>query len=469
MNLAQQLAQRIVAVHADNIPAEAMQLARVAVMDTLGVTFAGCKDEAPAKLAEVIDAADVPGHALVFGTATRTRPLDAALLNGVASHVLDFDDTATNFGGHISAVMVPALIAAAESVDLVSASGRDLLVAYVAGYEAGTKIGRAVNPLHSEKGWHPTSTLGIFAVAAACSRLLGLDAEQTATALAISTSLAAGNKSNFGTMTKSLHVGQCARGGLMAALLARKGFTGNREAFTHKQGFFNLFNGAGNFHAERIIDTWNAPLDILDPGTSFKLYPCCYSTHAPVEAALNLVREHGRFEAANIERIESWTAAARLAHTDRADPRTGLEAKFSVQYCVARALIDGKVSLKHFENEAWREPVMRDVLPRVRATPHFDGQFPPDWRFAAEVKVTLKNGKSVSARVEKPLGRTAKNPIPPAQLRAKFEDCAAHVLAPHQVAAVARALDNFESITSIREFTRLLEVQTAPGSQRKSA
>jgi len=466
MNLARQMAERIVAVRSDTIPAEAMHWARISVMDVLGVTFAGCEDAAPAILAEVLDLQNGEGASLVFGTAMRTRPLDAALLNGVASHVLDFDDTATNFGGHISAVMVPALIAAAESVN---AGGRDLLTAYVAGYETGAKIGRAVNPLHSEKGWHPTSTLGIFAVAAACSRLLGLDAEQTATALAISTSLAAGNKANFGTMTKSLHVGQCARGGLMVALLARKGYTGNHEAFTHKQGFFNLFNGAGNYHAERILDTWNAPLDILEPGTSFKLYPCCYSTHSPVEAALNLVRNHGRFEAGDIARVESWTAAARLAHTDRADPQTGLEAKFSVQYCVARALIDGKVSLKHFEDDAWREPAMRELLPRVHAMPHFEGQFPPELSFGAEVNVALKNGKRFSSRVDKPLGRTARNPIPPEQLRAKFEDCAAHVLPPHQVATVARALDNFESIASMRDFTRLLEVERKSGTVRKTA
>jgi 2-methylcitrate dehydratase PrpD len=270
-------------------------------------------------------------------------------------------------------------------------------------------------------------------------------------------------------MTKSLHVGQCARNGLMAVLLARKGFTANADAFAHKQGYFNLFNGTGRFHAERVMETWGAPLDIVEPGASYKLYPCCYSTHSPIEAALNLTREHGVFKADAIERVDSWTAAPRLAHTDRAQPTTGLEAKFSVQYCVARALLDGRVSLKHFDESALREPALQTVLARVHAAPHRDGQFEPGQGFAAEVKVTLKDGRAMSSRVIRPLGRTSANPIPPEQLKAKFADCAAGVLPVAQVSAVADALDRFETLLSVRDFMRLLEVSSAQMAQRKTA
>lgn len=169
------------------------------------------------------------------------------------------------------------------------------------------------------------------------------------------------------------------------------------EAFMHKQGFFNLFSGPGNFDAAQVLDTWGAPLDIVEPGASYKLYPCCYSTHAPIEAALNLVREHGAFDAADVERIDSWTAALRLAHTDRAQPRTGLEAKFSVQYCVALALLNGRVLLQDFEGEAWRAPALQRVLVRVHAAPHLDGQFEPGQDFAAEVKITLRDGRAGAA------------------------------------------------------------------------
>ena len=470
MTLARQLAERIVAMRADNVPQAALDWSRVGVMDTLGVTLAGMAEEAPMKLAEVIGVSasgnGSGGEALVLGTSNRTSCLDAALINGVAAHVLDYDNTAAHMGGHVSAVMVPALLAAAEAFNC---SGADVLLAHTAGYETGSQIGRAINPLHSEKGWHPTATIGVFAVAAACARLLNLTVEQTETALALATSLAAGNKANFGTMTKSLHVGQCARGGLMAALLARKGFTANADAFAHKQGYFNLFSGAGNFHAERVLETWGAPLDILEPGASYKLYPCCYSTHAPIEAALNLVREHGPFNADDIERVDSWTAAPRLAHTDRAQPKSGLEAKFSVQYCVARAVLSGRVLLQDFEDDAWRAPAVQSLLARVHAAPHLEGQFAPGSGFAAEVKITFKNGRSVSARVMRPLGRTAANPIPPALLKAKFEDCAATVLPSQQVMAVSKALDQFEQVASVRAFMRLLECAPAQQAARKSA
>ena len=466
MTLARQMAERIVAMRSDNLPPAAIDWSKIGVMDTLGVALAGVREEAPATLAAVLGLQTTGGEALVLGTALRVSALDAALLNGVAAHVLDYDNTAANMGGHVSAVMVPALLAAAEAFDC---SGMDVLVAHTAGYECGSQIGRAVHPFHTETGWHPTATVGVFAVAAACARLLNLSVEQTETALTLSTSLAAGNKANFGTMTKSLHVGQCARSGLMAALLARKGFTANADAFAHKQGYFKLFNGDGNFHPERVLETWGAPLDIIEPGASYKLYPCCYSTHSPIEAALNLVRDHGPFKADDIARVDSWTAPARLAHTDRAQPGTPLEAKFSVQYCVARAVLSGRVLLQDFDVAAFREPAVQRLLARVYAAPHLDGQFAPRNGFAAEVKITLNDGRTFTARVLRPLGRTASNPIPPAQLKAKFEDCAGSVLAPAQVTALSHALDHFDTVASVRDFMHLLEAPAQPAAHAKVA
>ena len=466
MTLAQQIAERVVAMRADNLPQAALDWSRVGVMDTLGCTLAGVAEDAPSKLAEVIGVNITGGESLVLGTASRTSALDAALMNGVAAHVLDYDNGGAHMGGHASAVMVPALLAAAEAFDC---SGQDVLVAHAAGFETGSQLGRAVHPMHYESGWHPTSTVGVFAVAAACSRLLNLTAEQTATALAISTSLAAGTKANFGTMVKSLHVGQCARGGLMAALLARKGYTANADAFDHKQGYFNLFNGPGKFHADKVLEGWGAPLDIIEPGAAYKLYPCCYSTHAAVEAALNLVREHGPFKADEIERVNSYTHAQRLPHTDRPQPKTALEAKFSVQYCVARAVLDGHVLMQDFDPQAFNQPGMQALLTRVHATPHLDGQFEAGQMMAAEVKITFKNGRTIASRVLAPLGRTSANPIPPALLKTKFEDCAASVLPVAQVRQLSQALEQFDTLTSVRAFMRLLEAPASPQLQRKTA
>lgn len=184
-----------------------------------------------------------------------------------------------------------------------------------------------------------------------------------------------------------------------------------------------------------------------------------------MEAALNLVREHGPFKADDIARVDSWTAPQRLAHTDRPQPATGLEAKFSVQYCVGRALLDGSVLLGHFDERALHEPAMQAMLARVHATPHLAGQFEPGQLTAAEVKVTLRDGRSMASRVLQPLGRTAENPLPPQRLKAKFEDCAATLLPAAQVKRLSQALDQFETVTSVRDFMRLLETP-APAQRR---
>jgi 2-methylcitrate dehydratase PrpD len=356
-------------------------------------------------------------------------------------------------GGHVSAVMVPALIAAAEAYGV---NGRDLLLAHAAGYEVGAAIGRCVNPRHSEKGWHPTATLGVFAVTAACARLLRLTAEQTETALALATSFAAGTKANFGTMTKPLHAGQCARGGLFAALLARRGFTANPAAFEHKQGFFRVFSGSDPYDAGRALEGWGE-WEIVNPGASYKLYPCCYSTHSAIEATLNLVRRHGPFDPGVVARVDSRTHARALAHTDRPDPDSPLAAKFSVQYCVARALLDGRVVLDHFEGDAHRAPAVQALLKRVHAAPYTGQLFAADDPFDAEVSVTLTDGRSFSEKVDRPLGRTSANAIADEHMKAKFADCASRILSPGAAAAVCRAVEALEECGSVRELTRLLE------------
>ncbi len=458
MGIAKILSERIAATRYDDLPSQAIYWCKVAVMDTVGVALAGSREAAPNILREVLVPSN--GPCLIFGTHQRVPCLDAAHINGTAAHALDFDNTAAHFAGHISAVMVPALLAAGEAFN---SSGRDLLLAHAVGYEAGCRIGRGVNVdlYHSEKGWHPTSTLGVFAVAAACARLLGLNAAQTETALAIATSLAAGIKANFGTMTKPLHVGECARGGLMAVLLARKGFTANIDAFEHKQGFFNLFNGPGNFDPALVNASWGQPFDVVSPGASYKQYPCCYSTHAAIEAALTLVREHGVFDAQAIAKIETWTPEFGLSYTNRPDPQSDLDAKFSVQYCAVKALLSGKVVLEDFENHAYRDAPVQSVLPRVRSEKYTGKMFDPADPFDAELQLTLSDGRTLFAKVDRPLGRTSEIPIPYERLQAKFENCAGRVLSLDAVARALQLIDFIDKNVTVREFVQVLATTSA--------
>jgi 2-methylcitrate dehydratase PrpD len=286
MTIANELARRVSVFRYDGLPAAAVEWAKTGILDTVGVTLAGSLEPC-ARIA--LRVCTGTGPALVFGSAQRLSVADAALVNGTASHALDFDDCSNTLGGHPSVPILPGLFALA---DATAVNGRDFIAAYVAGFETETRIARAVNFHHYDKGWHPTATLGVFGATAAASRLLELTEDQIATALAIAASFSSGLKANFGTMTKPLHVGHCARNGVMAAMLAREGMTAGHDAFEHRQGFFNVFNGSGNYDADAVLRDWAAPLDIVTPGIAIKSYPCCGSTHPAIDAMLDLVRAH---------------------------------------------------------------------------------------------------------------------------------------------------------------------------------
>jgi 2-methylcitrate dehydratase PrpD len=449
MTIAEELARRIGAIAFGGLPPEAVAWAKVGILDTVGVTLAGCGASSTRIVSRI--AAHAAGPALLFGTKRCVAPLDAALINGTAAHALDFDDCSNSMGGHPSAPVLPALFALAATRKV---SGRDFLAAYVAGFETETRIARGVNFHHYEKGWHPTATLGTFGSAAASSHLLGLDVRRTATALALSASLASGIKANFGTMTKPLHVGHAARNGLMAALLAADGFTATEEAFEHAQGFFLVFNGAGNFSAEAVLADWASPLDILKPGIAIKQYPCCGSTHPAVDAMLALVDEHALTPAV-VERVDAWTHPRRLAHTNRPDPKGPLDAKFSVQYCLARALMHGRIMLEHFEADAHKDAGVQALLPRIHAAPHPDMSMASTDHFGGEVHVQTQDGRRLSAKVDRPLGRGPEHPLPRPRLEAKFLDCAGRAL---DFAAATRALQMIEAFDALESVGDLVTV-----------
>jgi 2-methylcitrate dehydratase PrpD len=460
MQLAQELARRSAALRFENLPADAVHWAKIGILDTVGVTLAGCGEPCAQMVRKLVGNG---GASLMFGTAERTGALDAALANGVAAHALDFDDMNNTLGGHPSAPILPALFALADERPV---SGRAFIAAFVAGFETECKIGSGVHFHHYTKGWHPTATLGVFGTAAAAANLMRLDADRTAIALAIAASLAAGIKANFGTMTKPLHVGHCARSGLFAALLAEQGFTANPGVFEHNQGFLDVFNGPGTYDVARILAHWGDPFDIVAPGIAVKQYPCCGSTHPALDVMLDLVRRHD-LKPANVARIDAWTHARRLEHTNRPDPQSGLQAKFSVQYCLARALTDRAIRIEHFEGDAWGEPAVRAVLPRVHAAAYTAAQFPEDKHYGAEVKVTTTDGKAVSGKVDEAAGRTSDNPISRDRLREKFDNCVARALPRSRGGALADMIERLDTVSDMRSFSALVDL--APAQQRASA
>jgi 2-methylcitrate dehydratase PrpD len=456
MSFATELSNKINELQYNTLPADAVHWAKVGILDTVGVTIAGAAEDATRIVLGVSGSSS--GPSLVFGHARRIGALDAALVNGTASHALDFDDCNNTLGGHPSVPILPALFALADET---GATGRDFIAAYVAGFETECKLSMVVNFHQYTKGWHPTTTIGVFGSAAACAHLLKLSVEKTATALSIAASLAAGVKSNFGTMTKPLHVGHCARSGLFAALLARDGFTAGATAFEHKQGYFEVFNGAGNYDATKAIPAWAKPLDITRPGIAIKSYPCCGSTHPAIDCMLELVQKHN-LKPEQVARIDSWTHSRRLEHTNRPDPQSSLDAKFSVQYTLARALKDRTVKLEHFEGDNWKDPATRTILPKIHVATYTTEQFPADNHFGAEVKVTLTDGRVVSTKTDQALGRSVDKPLPPDMLKAKFDNCAARALSTDNVARLYAAIQDFENAKDVREIAALAAGKGGP-------
>ena len=460
MTILEGIAERIAAINYAGLPPLAVEWAKMAILDTVGVTLAGAGEPCAQIVGRVLGSGG--GECLIFGSDRRAAPLDAALINGTAAHALDFDDVSNSLGGHPSAPILPALFALGETLDC---DGRAFIAAYVAGFETETRIARGVHFHHYEKGWHPTATLGVFGATAACCHLLGLDRERTAQALAIAASLASGIKANFGTMTKPLHVGHTARNGLFAAQLAREGFTANPAALEHKQGFLLVFNGAGNFDAEAILKDWGQPYDIVQPGLAVKQHPCCGSTHPAIDAMLLLRHEHN-IAPERVARVDSWTHPRRLAHTDRPDPQSGLDAKFSVQYCLARALLGGRIVLEDFEGEAFRDAQARTLMRRIHAAPHPEMAAAGGEHLGAEVRVTFDDGRTIAQRVGSALGRGPDNRLPPDALTGKFANCAARALPPAQVEQLQRNLMRLDEASSLRAVVAGIATQ-AERSQRR--
>ncbi len=459
MTLLEQIAEKIAAINYDELPEAAIGAAKTAVLDTVGVTLAGAGEPCAQIVMRTLASGGGAGECLIFGNNRRMAPLDAALINGTAAHALDFDDVSNSMGGHPSAPILPGLFALAETLDRPEhpIGGRDFLAAFVAGFETETRIARAVHFHHYEKGWHPTATLGVFGAAAACCHLMRLMPAQTAQALAIAASLAAGIKANFGTMTKPLHVGHTARSGLFAALLARDGFTANSAALEHKQGFLLVFNGAGNFDADKMLADWGQPYDIVRPGIGVKQHPCCGSTHPAVDAMLALRDKHD-IPAGKISRIDSWTHPRRLAHTDRPDPQSGLDAKFSVQYCLARALIAGQIVLEDFEDEAWDDRATRGLMTKIHAALHPEMDPAGAEHLGAEIRITLDDGRVVAEKIGAALGRGPDNPLPQDALAAKFANCAARALPASAVERLQRVLTQLDEAASLKDVVAAIAV-----------
>lgn len=411
LSLSEQLAAFVAGVRADDVPPPVRETAAWWVLDWLGCAVAGI-DTPPGRML-VAHTADQPAAtSSCLALAEGRSPQVAAFHNGGLSHIVEMDDVHRAAVIHPAAVVVPAALAVAERR---GSTGRELLAAVTLGYEVAIRVGESVGKTHYFH-WHNTSTCGVYGAAAAAGWLLGLNAQQLTWALGN-----AGTQANGlwefitdGAMSKHLHTGRAAANGVLAAELATLGFTGARRILEGKQGFFAATAPDGNPAAVTadLGNGWKLP------GTSIKPYPSCRHTHSSVDAALALSEQHG-ISGADVERVEIDAYRSVLDLTDNPAPAHQYAAKFSVQYCVARALTDGALGINDFTDERIADPSIRDLMRRtiVRLDPELDARAPAE--LPARVSLRLRDGRQLSETVLTAKG-DPEAPLSQGELRAKF-------------------------------------------------
>ncbi|MDX1432059.1 MAG: MmgE/PrpD family protein [Gammaproteobacteria bacterium] len=343
----------------ETLPEDVRAIARHCILDWFGVTLAGSReDTARIVLAEALEQGGA-AQATLVGDGTRTGVLQAALVNGTASHALDYDDVQFAMFGHPTVTVVPAVLALAERDGL---SGRELLTAFVAGVEAECRIGLLATDGHYARGYHATGTFGTFGAAASAARMLGLDADTTAIALGIAGTQAAGLKAVFGTMCKPLHAGKAAANGLYGALLAKRGFTSRDDILECDQGFVSTLSpGMDAEAALRGLGEQFHTRDVL-----FKYHAACYGTHASINAARRLREQHD-IDPEQVAKIEIKVPVRNLKVCNIQNPQTGLEAKFSLRLTAAMALTGvNTADIAVYTDELCRAPTLIALRDKAR-------------------------------------------------------------------------------------------------------
>ncbi len=454
------IAAFIVDTSRGDFPPGAEEKSKKAIADTCAAIVAGAGSEVAEPLRRYLDAARTPGPVPILGTGITTTPETAALVNGAFGAALDYDDVLSMIPAHPSAIILSAMLA---SLNGQRVHGRSLIEAHIMGVEVGGKLGLGMTGGHYRRGFHATGTLGMFAALAALLKLHRLDVLATQQAFGIAASMASGVRRNFGTMTKPLHTGLAARNALTAVRLATSGFSAAPDALEAPAGFFAAY-GVAESDADVAANNLGYPYVIVDPGLALKKFPCCYATHRAMDGLLALRAALG-FDAASIDKVVCRMPPGGMQVLTYPRPTTGLEAKFSLQYCLAAGVLDGKYALWTFTDAAVRRPEIAALYEHIDVIedaacrgddPQFEHRSSGS-RGLVEVEVRLRDGRSDRTRVERAPGSPARE-LSWSDLHAKFMDCARQSQRASENAAneAFDAIRNLEQIEDVTQLTDLL-------------
>ncbi len=440
MEVTRMLARYIVNARPEDVPKDVKREAVRSIVNWLGCTVGSCRHEAVDCALAAITPFSGPAQASVLGREEKVDILHASLLNGISSHVFDFDDTHLRTIIHPGGPVASALFALAEYMPV---SGAELLHAFILGVEAECRIGNAVCPEHYEAGWHITGTAGVFGSAAASGRLLGLDEQQMTWALGIAGTQSAGLREMFGTHCKSFHPGRAAQNGLAAALLAQKNFTSSNQVIEAKRGFANVMSTRHNYDeiTEGLGKTFEVSLN------SYKPFACGIVIHPSIEGCIQLKKEHG-LTGAEVEKVELTVPHLVLELTGKRSPQVGLEGKFSVFHSCAVALLFGAAGEKQYSDVVVRDPKV--IALRDRVQPTIDDRLRDD---ECHVRLTLKDGRVLTKHVEHAIG-SLERPMSDQDLEAKFHVLVDDVLGEEHASRLHKLAWSIEGLKDAAEICR---------------
>jgi 2-methylcitrate dehydratase PrpD len=448
-----QLAKLVTESRLDNLLEPAIAIVKDRILDTVGVSLAGTvQDSGRIATAYVRERGGTP-EAGVIGGGFRVPTETAALANGVLAHAQLYEDDGTDLIGHPSSPLVAVILPVAE---WCGASGLDVIRAYILGFEVEVKLGRAVNPAMYDHGWHNTGIIGAVGATAAVAHLLRLPAGELHMAFGIVASLGAGIRQNFGTMTMALHVGNAARNGVVAALLARRGFNADPLALEGPLGFANLFAGSDQHDLRKLLDHWTDPLEVTNPGSTLKFYPAGGPTNTGIDGILDIVA-HETVRPEDVAEIV-WAGPERWVNRTvfRTNPRRAIEGKTSLLFCLAVALVDREVTLHQFTEEKIRDPRIRGVMDKVRVVSH--PELAEDvFLFGSEVTIRMKDGREFRRLVRMRKGHPD-NPLSPQELLRKYTHCADLALTPEARDRSVELLQRLDALDAagVRELAQVI-------------
>ena len=362
MEVTKNLAEFVLSTNFDDLPFEVVEEAKLCFLDWLGVAIAGAHAPEINSLFQVIELIGGKEQATILGQNTKSSILNTTLINGMSSHVLDYDDTSIEFLGHASVATFPCILTLAEWMGI---GGKDFLTAYVIGFEMGSRVAMGASANHTLKGWHPTSTIGHFSSTAAAAKLLGLTIDQLVFAFGITGTQAAGLKAVFGTPCKAFHPGKAGLNGLLSALLAQRGFTSIDNILEGDKCFWDMFSTRSN--PRMALKDLGSKWSILN--NTYKFHASCHYTHAGVEAVLAIKNEFKKLITDNIGSVEVYVSPMTLENATIMNPKTGLEGKFSVPYVIANTILRDDTGMGAFTDEKVNDPEIIKFRDKIKVFP----------------------------------------------------------------------------------------------------